>query len=117
MAWNPHLVAWFCQEMIVIGSAFPRAGFLSSGAMGNEVVGDEFEHRTEQGLSFAWHASQSFEARAPVAKGIGCAFETDPGQIDMMPDGGFQHQRADQVLGDGVHHDFLFHHRGSLAAQ
>ena len=34
-----------------------------------------------------------------------------------MPDGRFLHQCADEVVGYRVHHDFLFHHRGSLAAQ
>ncbi len=103
--------------MIVLGSAFLRAGFLSPGAVGNEVVGDEFEHRTQQGLLFAWHAPQGFEARAPMAKGIGCAFETDAGEVDLMADRRLLHQRADQVVRDGVHHDFLLHHRWSLAAQ
>jgi len=83
----------------------------------NEVIGDEFEHRGKQCLLLAWHASHGFEAGAPMPEGIDSAFETDPGKIDLMPDGSFLHQRANQVVGNGVHHDFLFHHCGGLAAQ
>ena len=103
--------------MIVLWPAFLRAWFLSSRAERNEVFGDEFEHRAKQGLLFAWHSPQGFEARAPVPKGVDGAFETDPGQIDLMPDSRFLHQRANEVVGNSVHHNFLFHHGGSLAAQ
>ena len=85
--------------------------------MGNEVVGDDSEHRVKHGLLFARHASHGFQARTPVPKSIDGALEADPGQIDLMPDSRFLHQRADQVIGNGVHHDFFFHHGGSLAAQ
>ena len=103
--------------MIVLGAAFLRSGFFSPGAEWNKVFGDDFEHRTKQGLLFARHASHGFEARTPVSESIDGAFETDPGQIDLMPDGGFLHQRAHEIIGNGVHHDFFFHHHGSLAAQ
>lgn len=95
-------MSWFCQQMIVLWPAFLRSWFLSSRAERNEILGDEFEHRIEQGLLLAWHASQGFEARAPVPKGIDCAFETDPGEIDLMPDSRLLHQRADQVVGNRV---------------
>ena len=46
--------------------------------MGNEVVGDDFEHRVKQGLLLAGHASRGFEARTPVPQSIDGALETDP---------------------------------------
>lgn len=40
--------AWFREEMIVLGPAFFRTWFLPLRAMGNEVVGDDFEHGIQQ---------------------------------------------------------------------
>ena len=84
-------MAWFCEEMIILGPAFFRAWFLSVRTMRNEVLGDDFKHRIKQGLLFARHSSHGFEAGAPVAKCINAALEADPGQIDLMPDGRFLH--------------------------
>ena len=44
MGWNAHLMAWFCQEMIVFWAAFFGAWFVTIGAGRNKIGGDNFEH-------------------------------------------------------------------------
>ena len=41
---NAHLMAGFCQEMIVFWAAFFGARFVAIGAGGNKIGGDNFEH-------------------------------------------------------------------------
>ncbi|MGB8466479.1 MAG: hypothetical protein WCE49_16145 [Terrimicrobiaceae bacterium] len=44
MGGDAHLMAGFCQEMIVFGAAFFSARFVAIGAVGHMIGGDNFEH-------------------------------------------------------------------------
>ena len=44
MGGDSHLMAGFCQEMIVFWAAFFGAWFVTIGAVGNRIGGDDFEH-------------------------------------------------------------------------
>jgi hypothetical protein len=87
-----HFVAGFCQELIVLWPALFGSWFFSPRPVRNNVIGHELEHRFKQGFLFARHASHGFQAGAPMTKGIDRSFETDPPQIDLMPDARFLHQ-------------------------
>lgn len=117
MGQRSHLVAWLSQKSVIFGAAFSHARLGSAGARGDKVAGDSQEHIIDDSGDGARFVLRACGGIGKLAEGIQNAFEGDPVQVNIMDQGGFLHEAANEVVGYEVHEQFTFDHVGRFAAQ
>jgi hypothetical protein len=89
VASDPHIVTWLCHQMMVLGKAFLRSWFLSSGRNGTRslAMSSITEPSRVCGLRGMRRMASRFALQCRrVSTGINGVLETDPGQTDLIPD-------------------------------
>ena len=112
-----HFSAGLGQEAVVFWAAFFDAGFGSIRAQRNEIAGDGQEHFVNEsgdGSGFGFSADGGV---CELAQSVEGAFEGESGDGNIMGEGGFLHDAADQIVGDEVHAQFAFDHVGREATE
>ena len=109
--------AWLSHERVVLGASFSDARFGSIGAGRQDVFGEDLQNVLEEAGLYPWPIIGCIEGVGPLAQRVDGAFETEAMERDMIEGGGSLHEGADQVVGDGMHGDFLSYHRGRKAAE
>ena len=117
MGRDAHLMSGFCQEMIVFWTPFFGAWFVTIGAVGNMIGGDNFEHRVEQGGLLAGFSLRGVNRVGKVTQSVEGSFEAQAAKLHAMEDGGALHEGADEVVGNNVKQKFFVDHRWCQAAQ
>ena len=91
--------------------------FGSFGAERDDVFGEDLEELIDESGLFAGFICCGIEGVSPLAQGIDGAFEAESFDGDMVEGCGLLHEGANEVVGDGVHDDFLADHVGGLATE
>ena len=109
-------MAGFGQEAVIFRAAFSGARFTPAWAMRVGITGDGQQHFLNKcgdcsGLVFG-PACRIGE----LAHGVQAAFERKAIEVDVVDEGGFLHDAADEVVGDEMHEQFAFDHERVHAA-
>ena len=103
------------HEGEVFWAAFSHLGFGPVGAPGDEVAGDEFEHLVVEFCPCP--GAGGVDGGGKVSHGVEGAFVADAVEGHVVPVGALLHDAPGEVVGDGVHAEFLLYHRRAFAAQ
>ena len=112
-----HFKPGSAHDSVVFWAAFFDAGFASTGAMRIEIPGDGQQHfinHCGNGSGFVFGPGRGV---GELAHSIQAAFEGDPVEIDIVGEGGFLHDTADEVVGDEMHSQFASDHLRAQATQ
>jgi len=108
-------VPGFVQPLVWFRSALDGSRFGAVGALRHQIGGEG----TEQIVPARGNGSLVGEAEqtGPLLECVDGAFEGELVDRAVMLPGGVEHDAANQVVGDGLHADFLLHQVGRFAAQ
>ena len=105
----------FVESLVRFGSAFDGSGFRAVGPLRHEIGGEGAEQigpACVEGLAIG-----VAEETGPLLKGVDGAFEGELVNRAVMLTGTLEHDTTNQVVGDGLHVDFLEHELGRLGPQ
>ena len=112
-----HQVAGFREEMIVFGSSFDSARFGSVGAKWEEILGEGAEQSAIEATTEGGMGGDESQMGCPLAQRVTGTFEAEAAEIGGVKKGRFEHEGADEVVGDQVHVEFATNHVGTQTAQ
>ena len=105
-----HFVPGFGEKAVVFWAAFSDAWFAAAGTMWVGIPGDGQEHFINHRRDCSGFVFGPGGGIGELAHGIQAAFEGEPVEIDIVGEGGFLHDAADEVVGDEMHSQLAFDH-------
>ena len=115
--WNfPEEISGFCEKLVVLRSSFSCARLDSVWSFWNGGGGNCSEESIK--VCFALIAAvDAEEGGGPLAYGGNGSGEAETGDGTLFSFGGFEHERADKIVGNEVHGEFFFYKFWALTAQ
>ena len=110
------IVAWMCHQGIGFWSTFSHAWFGTIWAIRDSVFGEDLKQLVKESGLFARLVVDGIERVDPLTQRIDRPLEAEPLDGHMVEGGGMLHESTDDVVGDGMHDDFLADHGRGLAA-
>lgn len=110
-------MAGFCQEAVIFRAAFSNPRLASVWAKGIRVSGDRPQHIINKGCDGSGLVLGPGGGIGELTQGIQASFEGDAAEIDVVCQGGFLHDTADEIISDEMHAQFAFDHVRRQTAQ
>ena len=107
----------FREEMIVFGSSFDGARFGSVGAIREDIAGEGVEQSAIEATTEGGVGGDEGQMGSPLAQGVTGSFEAEAAELGAVEEGRFEHEGADQVVGNEVHVQLAANHVGTETAQ